>query len=65
MKFGCPNDENRTSNPIVQPGISCTSQPSKKGIWTAGNKSKPNVKIDNVVDGHYDYEQKRGFSVRR
>lgn len=33
-----------TNNQIVQPGISCISPLSKKGIWIIGSKSKPDRK---------------------
>ena len=37
----------------------------QKGDLDSREQIKAKREVDNVVDGHYDYQQKRGFTVRR
>lgn len=37
----------------------------QKGDLDSREQIKAKREVDNVVDGHYDYQQKRGFSIRR
>ena len=37
----------------------------QKGDLDSREQIKAKREVENVVDGHYDYQQKRGFSVRR
>ena len=37
----------------------------QKGDLDSREQIKAKQEVDNVVDGHYDYQQKRGFSIRR
>ncbi|MFR6638365.1 MAG: hypothetical protein ACLURQ_15245 [Bacteroides thetaiotaomicron] len=54
-----------TSNRTGRQGISCISQPSRKANLDNREQIKARREVDNVVEGHYDQQQKKGFSMRR
>ncbi|MDY3032638.1 MAG: mobilization protein, partial [Odoribacter sp.] len=37
----------------------------QKGGFDNREQIKARREVDNVVDGHYDQQQKKGFSIRR